>query len=128
MAGSILVISIDEQRDKITLTGFLLFLCLCHRLHESRISLVVGENLHHVGYRDFEDDIHTALEVKAQTNLSLKAFLVRVDTQILHRVLVVLLCDWVLNLGCLRIKVAGRCRETQVEDACECQEDSYANY
>ena len=128
MARGILVISIDKQRDEIALTGFLLLLGLCHRLHESRVGLVVGENLHHIGYRDFEDNVHTAFEVEAEADLGLKAFLVRVDAQILHRVLVVLLCDGVLDLCCLGIIVAGCCREAQVEDACECQEDSHANY
>ena len=128
MARSILVVSIDKQRDEITLTGFLFLLSLLHRLHESRIGLVVGQNLYHVGYRDFEDNIHTALEVEAEADLSLKAFLVRVDTQILHRILIVLLCYRVFDLCCLRIKVAGGCRETQVEDACERQKDGYANY
>ena len=105
MAGRILVIRVDKQRDEITLTCLLFFLSLFHRLDESLVALVVGQRLNDIGNTDFEDNVHTALQVKAETDLGLQTLLIGINTQILHRVLVVLLCDGILNLGCLTVVV-----------------------
>ena len=77
--------------------GFLFGSRSLHRLEESGVFLVTGKVLNEVGNRYLEDDVHTALEVQTQTDLCLQTFLVGVDTEILHGVLVVLLGDGVLD-------------------------------
>ena len=128
MARCYLVVSIDEKRNEVLLAGHLFLLGLRHRLLVSSILLVVGQHVDNVGHGNFKYDIHTALQVKAEPDLCLKALLVRVDTQILDRILVILLRNRVLDLCCLTVIVACRHRERQVEDTCERQEDGYANY
>ena len=109
--------SVDKQCDEVALAGFLFGLGFLHRLDESCIALVVGECLDDIGHAHFEDDIHAAFEVKTESDACLKALLVRVDAEILHRILVVLLCNGIFNLRCLAVIVLCGNREREVEDA-----------
>ena len=121
MTWGILVVGIDEEGDEVFLTCLLLGTCLLHGLSESHVSLVVCQILNYVWDRNLKDDVHTALEVKSETDLSFQALLVRINTQILHRVLVVLLCNGVFNLCRLAVIVVSGSRERQIEDACKRQ-------
>ncbi len=98
MAWRSLVISIDKERDEVALACLLFLLCLLKSLAVGYVLLVVGEKVNHVGHRNFENHIHTTLEVESETNLCLKTLLIGVtviDTErqleIADRVLVVLL-------------------------------------
>ena len=66
---------------------------------------MVGKNIDNVGNGNLKNNVHTAFQVKSKTDLCLQALLVRIDAQILHRVLVVLLFDWILYLSCLTVIV-----------------------
>ena len=89
---------------------------------------MVGEVLHYVGNTHFEDDVHTALEVKTETDLCLKAFLIGVQPEELHGVLVVLLCDGILYLRSLAVIILSGGREREIKDTCKRQKDGCYNY
>ena len=89
---------------------------------------MVCEHFDNVRNADFEDYIHTAFKVKTESDLSFQAVLVRIDAEILYRILVVLLGNRILNLGSLAVIVACCYRERQVEDACKRQKDGGYNY
>ena len=72
---------------------------------------MVGQRFEHVGNRHFEDNVHAAFEVKSQTNLGFQAFLIRINPEILHRILVILLCNRVFELCSLAVIVACGKRE-----------------
>ena len=128
MSGCVLVVSFDEQCDKIFLTCLLFSLCFLHRLNEGSVGLVVSECLDNVGHAHFKDNIHTALEVKAQSDLCLETLLIRVDSEILHRVLVVLLRYRIFQLSGLAVIIFCGKRERQIKDACKRHEDGHYNY
>ena len=95
---------------------------------ESLVLFVVGQSLNNIGNRYLQNDVHTALQVKAEADLCLQTLLIRVDAQILHGVLVVLPRNGIFDLLGLAVIVAGGYRERQVEDTCERQQDGHANY
>ena len=128
VSGCILLVCLDKERDEVALTCLFFFLRLCHRLSVCRIRLVVGKHVNYVRHRDFEYHVHTAFKVKSQTDLCLETLLVGIDTQILHRVFVVLLCDGVFNLARLLVVVACSHREGEVEDARKRQQDCCNDY
>ena len=128
VARCVLVVSVDEERDEVALARLLLLLGLLERLHIGRVGLVVSEHIDDVGYGDLQNDVHTALQVKAEADLCLQTLLIRVDAQILHGVLVVLPRNGIFDLLGLAVIVAGGYRERQVEDTCERQQDGHANY
>ena len=66
---------------------------------------MVSEYFNYIGYGNLEYYVHTAFEVKSETNLRFKTLLVRINTQILYRILVILLCHRVFNLCCLTVVV-----------------------
>ena len=76
MSRSILLVSVDEESDEIALRHLVLGTCFLHRLGEGSVCLVVGEVLYYVGNAHFEDNVHTALKVKTESDLCLKALLV----------------------------------------------------
>ena len=119
--GGVLLPLVEEQRDEIVLGGLLLLLGLIHRFHESNVFLVIGQRLDNVGNRDLKNNVHTALQVKTETNLRFQTLLVGIDTQILHRILIVLCGDGVVQLGGFAVVIACGSRERQVEDACKRQ-------
>ncbi len=129
VARSILVIGIDKQRDEITVGSFFFFgSCLSHRLCESHVGLVIGQCLDNIGHGNLKDNVHTAFQVKSETDLSLQALLVRINAQIFHRILVILLGNRILYLCRLAVVIARGSRERQIEDTCERQQDGYYNY
>ena len=81
-----------------------------------------------IAQQDYKDYVHTALKVKTQTDLSLKAVLIRIDAKILYRILVILLGTRILNLSSLTVIVACSHRERQVEDACKRQKSGGYKY
>ena len=128
MSRCVLLVSADKEGDEVVLRHLVLCTGFLHRLSESNVTLVVGEVLHYVGNTHFEDNVHTALEVKTQTDLCLKALLVGVEPKELNRVLVILLCNWILNLRSLAVIILCGSREREIEDACKCQQDGCYNY
>ncbi len=96
MPRGILVISVNEMGNEIT--SFCFFRCpsLGHRLGKAHVGLMVSQGLHHVGNRDLKNNVHSTLQVKAKTDLSLQTVLVRIDTEILHGILVILLGNRIL--------------------------------
>lgn len=72
---------------------------------------MLGKRCHNVRNTYFEDNIHTAFKVKTKSDLRLKAILIRINSEILHRVFVVLLCNRVLYLCNLAVIVACGNRE-----------------
>ena len=76
MSRSVLLVSVDEESDEIALRHLVLGTCFLHRLGEGCVCLVVGEVLNYVGNAHFEDNVHTALKVKTESDLCLKALLV----------------------------------------------------
>ena len=92
MAGSVLMVSVYEMGDEVA--SLSLFLCpgFSHGLGETYIGLVVGQGFNYVGDGNLQDDVHSTLEVQTQTNLCLQAVLIRVDAEVLHGILVILLC------------------------------------
>ena len=125
---SVLLESVDEECDEVALRHLVLCASLFHRLYESCVYLVVGEVLEYVGNAHFEDDVHTAFEVKTETYLCFETLLIRVDAKILHGVLVVLLCDRILYLRSLAVIVFCGSREREIEDTCKRQKDGCYNY
>ena len=111
MSGSISVISVDEEADEVALCALLLGTSVSHGLDKSHVGLVVGEVLNDIRHADLEDNVHTAFQVQTETDLCLKTFLVAVDAQILHRILVILLGDGILQLGSLLVVVMRGDRE-----------------
>ena len=67
---------------------------------------MISQILYDIWNGDLKDDIHTAFQVKTQANLGLKALLVRIDTQVLDRIFVILLGNWVFNLSSLAVVIA----------------------
>ena len=125
---SVLLESVDEECDEVALRYFVLCASLFHRLNESCVYLVVGEVLEYIRNAHFKDDVHTALEVKTETDLCFETLLIRVDAKILHGVLVVLLCDRILYLRSLAVIVLCGSREREIEDTCKRQKDGCYNY
>ena len=121
MARCYLVVGIDEKRNEITLGRHLFLLGHVHSFQICRVSLVIGKHINYVRDRDLKDNVHTALKVESETNLGLKTLLVRINSQILDRVEVVLSRNRVFNLRSLTVVVACGYREGQIEDACQCQ-------
>ena len=78
VSGCVLTIMLDEDGDEVSLCLFFLSPGGLHGFCEGGVFLVTGEVLHQVGHGDFEDDVHAALEVKAEAHLCLKAVLVRI--------------------------------------------------
>ena len=109
--GGVLVECLDEQRDEVVLAGFFLSLGFLHRLHEISVFLVIGEHVNDIGNGDLEDHVHTTLQIKAEADLCLQTVLIRVDSQVLHRVFVVLLCYGVSQFGSLLVVVARGSRK-----------------
>ena len=109
--GGVLVECLDEQRDEVVLAGFFLSLGFLHRLHEISVFLVIGEHVNDIGHGDLEDHVHTTLQIKAEADLCLQTVLIRVDSQVLHRVFVVLLCYGVSQFGSLLVVVARGSRK-----------------
>ena len=72
--GQLLVLAY-KQGDEIFLAGNLLSGSLGHRLVELLVWLVVSQCLYYIGHRHFENDVHTALQVEAQSNLHFTALL-----------------------------------------------------
>ncbi len=124
----ILLVCLDEERDEVSLAGLLLFLGLLERFHIGGVGLVVGQSVDNVGHGNLQHHVHSALQVKAEADLCLQTLLIRVDAQILHGVLVVLPRNGIFDLRSLTVVVARGYRERQVEDTCERQQDSHANY
>ena len=98
MSRRSLLVGSDEERDEIALTCLFLLLCLFESLAIGCILLMVGKEINHVRHRDFENYVHTTLEVESETDLRFKTLLIGVtviDTErqleIADRVLVVLL-------------------------------------
>ena len=128
--GSQLLVVLDKKGNKIALTGLGFLLGLFNGLIEVGVILVVGQCLHHIGHRHFEDDVHATLEVKTQTNSHLAALLECPDPKINgfigERVQVVLSGFFALdggNLLGLALVVLGNEGEAEVEDAHECKQD-----
>ena len=121
MTRCILMIILDEKRNKVALTFFFFRLSLLQRLHESSTRLMIGQCFDYVRNANLKDNVHTSLQIEAQTDLCLQTFLIRVDTKILHRVLVILLGNGIFQFGCLTIIIARSYRERQVEDTCKRQ-------
>ena len=97
------LVVLDEKRDEIALTGLSLCLGLFNGLIEVGIFFVIGERLDHIGHTDFEDDVHTTLEVQTQTDTHLAALLecpnTEIDGFVSERVQVVLTSGFALG-GC----------------------------
>ena len=86
----------------------LFLLCCFQSLLISSILLVICQEINNIRYRNLEYNIHTALQVKTKTDLCFKAFLVRVEPQILYRILIILSRNRVFNRCCLTIIEASR--------------------
>ena len=127
-SGSVLVESVDEEIDKLTLSVLLSLAGLSNRLGESGVGLVVGERLDNVGHADFQDDVHTALQIQTEPNLGLQTLLIGVSAEVLHRILVILLLLLCLQLCNLPVVVVRSYRERQVKQTCKRQEDGNGNY
>ena len=119
--ASVVFPSLDEERDEVVLAGFLFGLRLVHGFLKGGVGLVVGQHFYDIGNGDFQNHVHTTLQVESETDLRLQTVLIGVDTQILHRILVVLLFDGIFYFGGLLVIVARGCRERQIEDACQRQ-------
>ena len=105
LAGIVLP-SLDEERNEVVLTAFLLGLRLVHRFHEGGVGLVVGQHVDYVWNRNFQNHVHTTFQVESESDLGLETVLIGVSTQIPHRIFVVLLFDGVIDLRCLLVVVA----------------------
>ena len=69
------LVVLHEKGDEIALTLLGFLLGLCDSLLEVGVFLVVGQSLHDIGNTDFEDDVHTTLEVQTQTDTHFTALL-----------------------------------------------------
>ena len=72
---------------------------------------MIGKVFNYIRYRNLKNYIHTALQVKSKTNLGLQAVLVRINTQVLYRILIILLSNRVFDLCSLAVIVTCGKRE-----------------
>ena len=68
----------NEHIHEVALTLLVVGISQFNSFFESwRISIIACKVFHYIGNRNFEDDIHTTLQVKTQTNLQGLAILER---------------------------------------------------
>ena len=125
---------IDRNEDVHEVGAFRLGLlaCIGESLGKGRVvGAFAGEALHHIGHAHFEDNVHAAFKVEAETDLQFFAFFecfpVKVHFLVPHGVEV---CAAVFALrrefGCFLLVVACYGREREVEKANQSQQ--HCNY